>query len=199
MRPACCLVSLLLVATTACAKHPPTQQSSPEGSSTQLTAASSSVVASSAAAAPPAPGKRVVVASPGGDAAPSRPFDKAPVRFEVLAIDAERNELEVRAYNFSERELAAFDAIVRYRDASGKALSSAGSEVVPYAASGLSYRMAPKAWTRLVLDHVIVPPGATTAEILLRGAKATARGGLTLDPVPVFASPFTSTWPEAKK
>jgi hypothetical protein len=196
------LVSLFLLAVAAgCAKGPQGRDAPREGASTQLTAASTPALAATPAsdAGVVARATRVVVATPTSDAAPGRPSDRAPVRFEVLAIDSARNELEVRAYNFSDRALAAFDVIVRYRDASGKPLLMAGSEVRHYSASGLSYRMAPKSWTRLLLDNAASPAGATTAEILLREAKGIAKGGLTLDPVPVFTAPFTTTWPEPHK
>lgn len=133
-----------------------------------------------------------------GGAAPPKPDTGAPVAFEVSSV--KKDALDVRAYNFSDKDLAAFQLVLRYRDASGNVLkvkpgTPFESDFDHWSVSGLSFKTKPNAWTKMTFDHLQIPPGAAKAEVLATEAKALASDGLTFEKEPLWKMGYVAKWP----
>lgn len=125
---------------------------------------------------------------------PPKPETGAPVVFETVGVA--NDDVSVRAYNFSEKPLAGYDLLIRYRDASGAVMKTpTGKDYVRWSVSGMKYKAQPRAWTPLTFTRMSVPSGAAKAEILAASTTAVDADGLTLEKNPLWSLGDVSGWP----
>ena len=136
-------------------------------------------------------------------APPSKPATGAPVAFEVVKI-VSRETLEVRVYNFSASTVADYGLVIRFRDAGGAVLKPnpgkpLEKDFMAWAVSGPAFKCAPQQWCSFKLDHLDVPAGAASGEVLATFVRALAKDGVMFEKEPLFDMPHTLHWPGPEK
>jgi len=136
------------------------------------------------------------------EAPPAKPANGAPVAFQVTKVvpgEAFKSELDVKAYNFSDKAIASYWVLVRFKDGDGKVVHgepAVGSDhdFDHWSFSGGKYKCDPSSWCSLKLDPP-VPASAKTAEVVAYSLSAVADDGLHIEQKPLFEMPKME-WPQ---
>lgn len=121
----------------------------------------------------------------GGGAPPAQPPNGAPIAFEVTRFTpgADRDgKLDVKGYNFSDKQLAGYTIAARYTDDKG-ALIKVGvgtpfeKDTAWTSMSGKSFLCKPKSWCKFEIEMIEVPAATKKAEVALTGARALQADG----------------------
>jgi hypothetical protein len=139
-----------------------------------------------------------------GGAPPPQPPNGAPLAFQVVKLHpgADRDgKLDVKAYNFSDRELAGYTVAVHYTDDQGKLIKvGVGTPFEKDTAwtsmSGQGFQCKPKAWCSFDIEMIEVPASTKKAEVALTGATALKADGFTFEDGRYWESPKgMGEWP----
>ena len=134
------------------------------------------------------------------EAPPAKPANGAPMAFEVTKVvpgEAFKSELDVKAYNFSDKTIASYWVLVRFKDGDGKVVHgdlAGANDFDHWSFSGGKYKCDPASWCSLKLDPP-VPASAKTAEVIAYSLSAVADDGLHVEPKPLFEMPKME-WPK---
>jgi hypothetical protein len=127
--------------------------------------------------------------------APAKPANGAPMAFQVTKVvpgEAFHSELDVRAYNFSDRTIASYWVLVRYKDSGGNIVhgphEATDRDFDHWSFSGNKYACAPSTWCTWKLDPPI-PSTAKDAEIVAYSLSAVQSDGVHVEKQPVFKLP----------
>lgn len=141
------------------------------------------------------------------DPPPAKPATGAPVAFEVTKVTpgADHNgALDVKAYNFSDKKVAAYGIMMRYTDKDGAPLKvKAGTPFEKdhdsWSMSGMRYTCDPSSWCSFQIDHLDVPANAATAEVVAHNVRALADDGVKFAEPDLWSLPGGGLdWPAAK-
>lgn len=145
----------------------------------------------------------------GGAAPPPAPANGAPIAFgEVTKLtpgEKFEGEIEVKAYNFSDKKIASYAVAVRYTDQAGNALKvGVGTpfekDVAWTSLSGRKYLCNPKSWCQLEIEAIEVPKTAVKAEVALTSAHALAADGTSFEDRELWQSKGgPAEWPSELK
>ena len=141
------------------------------------------------------------------EAPPAQPATGAPIAFiatELRAGEGFDGEVEVKAYNFADKDLAQYMVLVRFKDASGNILKV--KKGTPFekdfgftSMSGNKYKCAAKSWCSFTLSGLDVPSEAKTADVIAARVTALA-DGVSFEDKPLFELEAGSMeWPAAVK
>lgn len=148
-------------------------------------------------------GTMILAACSKGSDAPPKPADGSPMVFEVTSLKPGKtfdSEVGVRAYNFSDKPIANYSVLLRYRDAKGELLemkSAFGDETLTrYSFQAKKYVCQPKTWCTWTIEPE-VPEGAVKAEMVADALTAVKADGMTMEEEPLFDRPgIGREWPE---
>ena len=137
--------------------------------------------------------------------APAKPINGAPVAFVAGRLtpgEPFKGSVAVEEYNFSDKRVAGYDVMIRYKDASGAVLKvRAGTpfekDVDGTSYTGRPYACDPQSWCKYTIDHLNVPEKAATAEVLATRVRSLA-DDIHFDDKPLFDSK-DDHWPDTKQ
>lgn len=135
------------------------------------------------------------------DPPPPQPSTGAPIALEAKSFKPGKDrggEVEVKAYNFSDKKIAQYMLLFRYKDASGNVLKV--KEGTPFektfdfmSLSGRKYACAPKSWCGFKVDNLDVPDKTAKVEVLARSVTA-LKDDTNFEDKPMFDLPGMD-WP----
>ena len=110
----------------------------------------------------------------------------APVAFEVTKVTPGNDHdgaLDVKAYNFSDKKVAAYGIMMRYTDKDGapvkvKVGTPFEKDHDSWSMSGMKFKCDPTSWCDYEIDHLDVPAAATKAEVVAHSVRALADDGV---------------------
>ena len=145
----------------------------------------------------------IVAACSGGKSdQPPRPFTGAPIAVEVKGFHDET--IDVRVYNFSDKEIINYNFLYRFLDKNGNPikLSDREGEVGGMSMQGPRMRVRPHQWQSFAIEIMDdVPAGAAKAEVLVEEVTAVDGDRLADKPLWKLDEPFSlpRKWPTKKK
>ncbi|MDB4953270.1 MAG: hypothetical protein JWO36_839 [Myxococcales bacterium] len=124
---------------------------------------------------------------------PAKPSTGAPMAFEVTTVkpgDHHKGELQARAYNFSDKRIARYWVLVRYRDAKGAVIrldKGTPHETDEDSASFSDPQMIcePASWCNLKIGYLDVPSEAVKAEVVAKELTA-LKDDIHFEDKPIF-------------
>ena len=127
--------------------------------------------------------------SSGGGTPPAKPANGAPVALEVtkFTVGADRDgKVDVKGYNFSDKDLAGYTIAVRFTDKVGAVLKvGVGTPFEKDAAwtsmSGKRYMCKARSWCKFEVGMIEVPAATAKAEAAITGARALGADGMTFE------------------
>ncbi len=139
-----------------------------------------------------------------GGALPAQPANGAPLALEVVKFTpgTDRDgKVEVKGYNFSDKDLASYTLAVRYFDAAGapikvKVGTPFEKDVAWTSMSGKRYMCKAKSWCKLEIGMIEVPATTAKAEAAITGATAVKADGMSMEDKELWESgKGMSDWP----
>ncbi len=131
---------------------------------------------------------------------PAKPYTGAPMAFEVTSFKSGGKfggEVNVRAYNFSDRVIAGYSVMIRSYDANGKRIPVEPSSHFDHESMsfmGPSYKCEPRTWCTFTIDGSVAPD-AKSVVVLADRLTAVKDDGLHMDEQPLFKLEGMQ-WPE---
>lgn len=128
----------------------------------------------------------------------------APIVFQVTKVtpgDNHNGVLTVRAYNFSEKPVAGYGIMYRFKDQAGARIKlNVGTpfekDFESWSMQGPDMLCKPKSWCSFEIDHLDVPVNAANADVIANLVRAIASDGIKFEPNPIWELPGSGMeWP----
>lgn len=136
--------------------------------------------------------------------APARPTTGAPIAFEVEKVTPggrDTGAIAVKAYNFSDRTIAGYGIVMRYRDKDRQVVKVGVGTAFEkdfdfWSMSGRRYQCAPRSWCGFTIDRLEIPAAVVSAEVLATSVRALKPDGQNFEDADLWHLPGGSTaWP----
>lgn len=135
---------------------------------------------------------------------PAQPATGAPIVFQVTKLtpgDKHNGVLTVKAYNFSDKPVAGYSIMFRFKDQAGaliklKVGTPFEKDFDSWSMQGPDMLCKPKSWCGFEIDHLDVPANAANAEVIADSVRAIASDGVKFEPDAIWELPGSRMeWP----
>ena len=135
---------------------------------------------------------------------PAAPATGAPVVFQVTKVtpgDKHNGVVTVNAYNFSDKSVAGYGIMYRFKDQAGTRIKlNVGTpfekDFDSWSMQGPDMLCKPKSWCSFEIDHLNVPVTAVNADVIAASVRAIAADGVKFEPDAIWELPDSRMdWP----
>ncbi len=128
---------------------------------------------------------------------PASPATGAPIVFQVTKVtqgDRHNGVLTVNAYNFSDKPVAGYGIMYRFKDQGGALIklnvgTAFEKDFESWSMQGPAMLCKPKSWCNFEIDHLDVPVTAVNADVIATSVRALAPDGVKFEPDAIWALP----------
>ena len=121
---------------------------------------------------------------------PASPATGAPIVFQVTKVtpgDKHNGVITVNAYNFSEKSVAGYSIMYRFKDQAGARIklnvgTAFEKDFDSWSMQSPDMLCKPKSWCSFAIDHLDVPVTAVNADVIADRVRAIAPDGVTFEP-----------------